>query len=72
MSEFPPDEPLNPDELFDSPEFQAALAYSDLDALLAKWMQFNPGVRAEDIDTALNRFRDAIDRRDKGLPPAVG
>ena len=45
-------------------EAMAIVAIAALEEILAGWEKEYPGIRAEDVDIALARFREAIRRRD--------
>lgn len=66
MSEYLPKSPNDkgPDDPFATPEGEAYMAHAELDELLTMWMKFHPGVDETDVDAAVERFREAIRRRD--------
>lgn len=59
------DEPRDP---FDTPEGEALIKYVELDVLLDKWIKFHPEVTREQLDDAIERFREAIEKRDQRPP----
>lgn len=59
------------DEMFNDPNFQASLAFFQLDSLLEQWMHSNPDVTEDDVDAALARFREKIKERDSRERPGT-
>ncbi|MEO6513225.1 MAG: hypothetical protein ABIR37_00940 [Candidatus Saccharimonadales bacterium] len=54
----------NEEDILDTPEFEASMAYLNLDTLLDRWMSFHPDARPEDVENALQTFWEAIIKRD--------